>query len=363
MVWGHGHVGAVGPRPPEENTPMSPPAVEQKAFGELTRNGWKELIAKIKTPEPESGCICTPILGPELPFRTFSNRAGLVEQWAEKLGYPFEDCHDLPRVAQFAATRRSSPDAKAEFMRLLEQTCFYDLDDPEDPHRILASLPFPFYCTTNYDSSMVQALQKVPSKQPQQKLFAWNDRLLDHRKKLKKKSKSLWEFPTGFRLHPAMPVVFHLYGCGRLALAEDRSLNDMLRPSDSLVLTEDDYLDFLLNVGGDDNEIVPGLLGTVFTGTALLLLGYRLRDLEFRILLRFLHRYLRNSRFDKAKVHLCVQLEEEPARGTSPADYLRPIKEFCNDFYNQLLIDVYWGTSRQFLTELKKRWEEAGNDE
>src|SRR5262245_20807591 len=80
-----------------------------KTYEVLKEKKWASLIEKIRQGK------CTPIVGPEIGFATLANRALLTAAWAEQLEFPFEDRHDLPRVAQFAATQSTPLDAKEAF--------------------------------------------------------------------------------------------------------------------------------------------------------------------------------------------------------------------------------------------------------
>ena len=69
----------------------------------------------------------------------------------------------------------------------------------------------------------------------------------------------------------ANPVVFHLHGHYDVP--------------ESLVLTEDDYLDFLVAVSRDDG-LLPHQIQKALAGASLLFLGYRLADWNFRVIHR-----------------------------------------------------------------------------
>jgi hypothetical protein len=51
------------------------------------------------------------------------------------------------------------------------------------------------------------------------------------------------------------------------------------------VLTEDDYLDFLVKVSWD-NTVIPPRIAEALTDSSLLLLGYHLQDWDFRVMFR-----------------------------------------------------------------------------
>jgi len=301
---------------------------ETRRAGEMEESMWKLILRRLKS----DVVACTPILGPELSFGSMTARGNVARAWAMELEFPFEEKHDLPRVAQFAAVKLSENDARDEFIRYFRTIQPPDPEDPEDPYYILARLPFPLYLTTNYDSFLYQALAQIKDKKPRQEFCRWQDELREGPS----------AFSPPYERHPATPLVFHIYGhAGQ---------------PDSLVLTEDDYLDFL-ETFSRDASVIPAPIGAT-KNTALLFLGYRLRDLDFRVLLRFLN--LKHSKETK-RIHLCVQLAEDPAEATA-SRALAAVEEYLEQFCEQLRINVYFGTCRQFLSELQKRWKEDTRD-
>ena len=69
---------------------------------------------------------------------------------------------------------------------------------------------------------------------------------------------------------PTQPLVFHIFG--------------YFRDENSLVLTEDDYFDYLISLIQYKPRI-PGVVGEQTTSTSLLFLGFQLTDWNFRVLL------------------------------------------------------------------------------
>jgi hypothetical protein len=296
-------------------------ATETKRVGELDEDTWDLILRRLSRQH------CTPILGPELSFGSMAARATMARAWAMEQQFPFEERHDLPRVAQFATIKITEEDAKQEFIDYFKLVQPPNPDDLDDPYRILARLPCPLYLTTNYDSFLYNALERIKEKKPRQDFCRWKDDLRD--------GPSAFDPP--YERHVANPVVFHIYGhTGR---------------PDSLVLTEDNYLDFLETLAKDPS-VIPAPVGTA-KNTALLFLGYRPRDLDFRILLRFLNLKGR----EPEKIHVCVQLAEDPADATA-SGALAAVEKFLDQCCAQLRINVYFGNCRQFLTELQKRWKE-----
>jgi hypothetical protein len=76
------------------------------------------------------------------------------------------------------------------------------------------------------------------------------------------------------------PVLYKMHGSADHAPGAGR---------DPLVLTEDDYIDFLMNAGGSGQSHLPPVALTQVLGTRrFLFLGYSLRDWNFRVFLGFL---------------------------------------------------------------------------
>ena len=84
----------------------------------------------------------------------------------------------------------------------------------------------------------------------------------------------------------------------------------------------------------------------------MLFLGYRLTDLEFRVLLRSLKRPLKLN----PRRHISAQVVgDEPASDAELAR-LAKVQNYLSGYCKSFQITTYWGTTRQFLLELKQRW-------
>jgi SIR2-like domain len=290
----------------------------------LTEDDWKMLLERIQNQK------CTPFLGAESTGHLMPSRSAIAKRWAAEVDFPLEDSSDLARVAQFIATKRDPLEPRDKLVKEIEKIPTPDFKSADEPHGILASLPLPIFITTDYHNFMFAAL-KSQLKDAQQEICRWNDLVKDEPS----------VFDSDFKLTVANPVVFHLYG--RAGVRE------------SLVLTEDDYLEFLVETSKEAKRIPPRVQ-EAFTKTSLLFLGYRLTDLEFRVLLRTLAGYLERS---MTRGHVSAQLVhvgdepqtvEQLARLSKVQEYLR---DYCEGFH----ITTYWGTTRDFLVELKQRWD------
>lgn len=309
------------------------PDVQQPAA--LAKEQWSTLLSRISKQK------CTPFLGAEAIGGLMPPRSEIAKRWAEEYNFPLEDTRDLAQVAQFVAT--TVRDATVPREKILDE--FKKASPPnfkalDEPHRILAELPLPVYVTTDYHDLMVQALKSRGDRDPRQELCRWTDDL--------RREKSSFDGP--FEPSVANPVVFHLYGHTGVP--------------DSLVLTEDDYLDFLVEIstppGPNQPSPIPPRIQTAFSRASLLFLGYRLTDLEFRVLLRTLATVKREEKYRHVAVQLVhvgdqAEAEEQLAR-------LARAQEYLSIYCDRASITTYWGTTHDFLVELKQRWDQLPDE-
>lgn len=293
----------------------------------LTRDDWDLLLDRIQDGK------CTPFLGAGACHGVLPLGSSIAADWARRLDYPLDDCTDLARVAQFLAVKVDAMRPKEWMVNQLKEVQPPDFTDPYEVHRILADLPLPIYITTNYDNFMFRAL-KSRNKNPAQEVCRWNKHL---RNKLKKEPTVL-KSGSHSQVNEQNPVVFHLHG--HIGLSE------------SIVLTEDDYLDFLVNVSKDE-DIVPMRIQEAMAGTSLLFLGYRLNDWNFRVLFRSMVDYLERS---MTRAHVSVQLV--PVKDDASDEQKQKAQDYLHRYFGDLKIRVYWGTCQEFTQELKTRWEE-----
>lgn len=273
---------------------------------------------------------CTPFLGAGAGYGVLPLGSQIAQEWAKKFAYPLEDNENLARVATYLAVKHDAMYPK----EMLLENWFRNPKLPDytvldEPHATLASLPLPMYMTTNYDPFMTKALIAA-GKKPHRELCKWN--------KFIKDSPSIFDKNPGFEPSPEEPVVFHLHGHDEFA--------------ESLVLTEDDYLDFLVSISRDE-ELLPHQVRRCLAGTSLLFVGYSLADWSFRVLFRGLVTSVEQSlRRISVTVQLPpVSLQEEAGPRESE------IQNYLSKYFEQIEIRAYWGTAQEFMTELRTRWE------
>ena len=300
---------------------------------------------------------CTPILGPGLAEPVLGTRTSLASKWVERwllpIGEPGRE--NLTTVGQFVQASSGGYSAHEELARFLvtelrHDERYQDLDrrlfapaeretlfktlgkrardaDPEEPHNVMANLGLPVYITTSWTNLLADAL-KDAGRDPQVRYFAWNDEV---------------EVLTDVEPTPKRPLVYHLFG-------------HLGNPA-SMVLTEDDYFQWLAKWAEQRQETLPPKVYQALVGRSLMFVGYRLLDWDFRVLFQGL-RNLRGAHLFRKRTHVGVQLDPS-APGVEP----EAAQEYMNKYFEEGGVTVYWGTTKEFLTELARRVEQARRDE
>ena len=145
---------------------------------------------------------------------------------------------------------------------------------------------------------------------------------------------SLFEEDTNYVPNPEAPLVYHLFGT-------DEEIN-------SLVLTEDDYLDFLVKISAEMDRI-PNYIRGAMANSALMFVGYSLYDWEFRVILRGLVTTMSQRRRFK---HVAVQMEFDEAGNADQT----AVQSFLQQYFQDAEINVFWGSAQQFIAELREEW-------
>jgi hypothetical protein len=289
---------------------------------DLKEETWEILLERIRDKK------CTPFLGAGACAGALPLGGELSRDLADEQNYPFEDRGDLLRVAQFIAVKSDPPRAKSMVVDRLKKagppkfTNPPNFTAPDDPHGVLASLNLPVYLTTNYDDFMFRALQAA-EKDARREVCRWHDGIF--------KFPSVFETEPAYRPNPANPLVFHLHGYDK--------------EPDSIVLTEDDYLKFMINLTSDPARLPPFVQAAISAST-LLFVGYRLADWNFRVLFQML-------RPDPAYISVAVLLAPAPNE-PSPEE----AQQYLDEYYGAMNLKMFWGTAREFSSELRRRWAE-----
>jgi hypothetical protein len=276
----------------------------------LTDATWDLLVQRIK------GGRCTPFLGAGTSFGTLPLGAEIAKQWAQEHRYPLDNPNNLIEVAQFLAVQFDPLFPKEKILKSIAGAKAPDFTQPDEPHGLLADLPLPVYLTTNYDDFMVQAL-KSRHRDARQELCRWNEAIQGDPS----------VFDKGFTPTVANPVVYHLHGH---------------TVPESLVLTEDDYLNFLASIARNPG-LLPERIQKAMDNSTCLFIGYKLADWNFRVLFQGLKPRLRYTNIAVMMPH-------------ADPEVARKQQEYLNRYYAAMDLQVYWGSARAFVAELRERW-------
>lgn len=197
-------------------------------------------------------------------------------------------------------------------------------ENDHDAYRTLAGLPASVYVTTNFDPLLERALA-ANDRKPQQVLSRWRYR---------SKPAGADEQPIPEEPSAKTPVVYHVFGAFGSKSDKD------------LVLTEDDYFDYLIDTAA--GQLMPDTVGSALVDSSLLFLGFRLTDWHFRVLFRLMMSLGGKERL-KDYCHVAVQLDPDMQR-MSDVDGAKAY--LAAYFGKEANIDVYWGSSEDFLAAL-----------
>ncbi len=193
-------------------------------------------------------------------------------------------------------------------------------DERSHPLLLLAALDLPIYITTGYHEFMEAALRRA-GKSPRTDFCRWH-------KNIEVSEKYPSVFDGSYEPSPQQPLVYHLHGLDRC--------------EDSLVLTEDDTLTFLVACAqnfGKNTDPVHGRVRQALSDSSLLLLGYELQGWDFRSL--FWGLIVQRTRALTSVIS--IQLEPSQVEKLYLQKYL--------DGYD---FKVSWGSVQDCLTTLSK---------
>jgi hypothetical protein len=276
---------------------------------------------------------CTPFLGAGACYGTLPTAAEMSRVWADKYHYPFEDHHDLPRVMQYISVIERDPiSVKEGVCEDFSRHPPPPFEGATEPHSFLANFPIRVFITTNYDDFLVRALTRI-GKKPVPIVCPWY-------------LPATTNFDRFFSRVPIVrpdegkPLVFHLHG-------------SMGIPK-SIVLAEDDYLEFLANIAvsrsGDGTDLIPSVVLSAMTDYPLLFVGYSLQDWTFRVLF---HSLVRTQAEVNQRRSVSVQLL--PPLNVSVEEAERRARDYIANYLGGWRISIFWGTAEDFFIELNRR--------
>ena len=214
--------------------------------------------------------------------------------------------------------------------------------EQQNPLHLLAQLPLPLYITTSHHDFLERALSQI-GKHPRVQVCNWKENI--------DSIEPFWFAPQDApNDEPAgepevqTPLVYHLYGLEQY-------------PS-SLVLTEDDYMEFLVQVSKKPKTI-PEFLRRRMTESSLLLLGYRLRGWDFRILFQSLIKELRETEAVNFAIQLDPRTTDFGPKKQPQAKILNQARQYLEAaYFEPSKFRVEWKDSSQFVQELSQKFRE-----
>jgi hypothetical protein len=290
---------------------------------------WNEIVDRIADHE------ATPFLGAAVSREWLPDATQLAEELADDYEktqgepYPFADRDDLMKVAQYWGTMVDNQAPKRAVKRLLKARTPPDFTGNQT-HAMLAELACPVYLTTNYDDYMERAL-KAAGRSPVTEVCRWSSALLRRHE----------SYLVGHEPEVSKPVVFHIHG-----FVED---------PESMVLTEDDYLDFMVNARRTTTSepsqlVLPPKIDELLTQTSLLFIGYGLKDWNLRMLLRALV-----ENVDRSSKVMGVSVQIEPDDEQVIPQHLEEAVKYLEKYFDGPNLRVFWGKADAFLETLRSK--------
>ena len=301
--------------------------VDNFTFG-FTDEDWKDLFFYINKN------ITTPFLGAGIAKKYFGSGKELAKKIADEFDYPFSDTSNLAKVAQFAAIKKDPLRVRMFVADHIKNKKLPDFNNPSEPHRILAELDLPIYITTNYDHLMYEAL-KFLKKDPIMESCRWNDWA-----EIQGKT-SIFDKDNFYYQDFDKPIVYHLHG-------------EIDNPQ-SMVLTEDDYLTFIINLSVNIDKLFPAQIRKAIASSSMIFIGYSLSDWNLRIIFRKIALGIKSV----VPNHCSIQL--------SPTDIKiedqQKIKEYLKSYFQVIQgvnLNIFWGNAIDFCKILAKKMKNHG---
>ncbi len=315
---------------------------------------------------------CVPVLGPGLVEPVIGSTRDIARAWADRYEFPLapKNRDDLAQVAQHLAYRNSPSfvvDALREYVVRYLRRKFHDqltpqlmtepvrdglVDrmvshigaglrkaNPNEVHTLLARMPVPIYVNANRDNLLHDALVEQ-GKKPHIQLCTW-------------RSSGDLGITHGPQAEPQYvpsveePLIFHVFG--------------NYHYPESLVITEDDYFEFLMEVTRNETQNrtrIPGAVASKIASSGWLLLGFQVEDWDFRVVLgSVLRQPGRVISWWRTSVAIQMNPTDERIAPERTYKYLRKYLE------SQSHVNLFWSSPEQFMTQLMEHYDLATRPE
>ncbi len=289
---------------------------------------WNNIVGSLRHGQ------CILVLGSETPVRVASTDgktqsaedSNLPEELRRRLGRELEEDSRNPCGTTLAALAQQYEDTDGFGASTLRATAEMVLRSrkysPSSVHERLASLPFSLILTTAQDGLLEQALRKANRTPISQRYHLRGD----------KRENPEFVLPGS----PTSPLIFHLFGT-----ADEPA---------SLVLSENDVLDFLIRVVSERPPLPNSLLRALKrVGQSFLFVGFGIKRWDLRVLLKVL---LRALELDRSGPAIAAE---------SLADLLQPDRDEMILFYQRgTRVELEDDDVGTFLAKLAERLEADG---
>jgi hypothetical protein len=305
---------------------------------------WRSLCSSVR------GGRFIPILGPELGEDLFGGSQELARVLADQHGFPLASHErlDLAKVTQFIGVEqkrsyvceavqnefvkqiarrfgdRSAGAAQLTLSSLLDAAADACRANPDHPYTILSELSASIYLNASYHPMLLRIL-KAQGKNAEPVFAAWRGDEVPQKPQ-----------PKVTRPTTESPWVYHIFG--------------LFGKANSLVLTEDDFFDYLIAASRLD-LLLPALVGQLMQ-SSLLFLGFRLDDWRFRVLFRMIVT-CQGTRTLRDLAHVGVQLDPSEWNVADVGKARRYIESYFQGGDDAPEISIYWGTPADFLKQLR----------
>ena len=297
----------------------------------------------------------------------------LTDLWADAIEYPLMESHVLPRVALFdrVVSSKDDQEAKERYLDWLKESflTLAALEEGSDPDKVaelrgelkrhslsylaselgypkpaegeddtlelLAKLNLPIYITTSPFDLLERAIIANGRPNVRTQVCFW--RGAEPLRWANEKHKTDYTFSPSAET----PLVYHMFGLEAYP--------------ESMVLSEDDYLDFITAIAKDTDQtkpILPLYLRQAITRSSLLLMGYRLRDADFRVLFRGLINATPSS---LRPYSLAIQVDpRQRSKVVSAEKLLRYLKIY----FGESKFTIAWNQPHEFARILWEKFDE-----
>jgi len=329
----------------------------EPGFGGDSKNEfdtWKAICSSVRAGR------FIPILGPELGEDLFGGSGELAANLADKHSFPLakHERTDLAKVTQFISVQQKRSYAceavQNQFLQqisqrlddgsqggelktlgaLLDAAVNHCLANPGDPYNVLSELPAAIFLNASYEPMLLRVL-KAQGKNPEPVFTSWRGEAVPQKPQ-----------PQTAKPTAESPWVYHVFG--------------LFGKPDSMVLTEDDFLDYLIAATRLD-LLLPALVGQLMQ-SSLLFLGFRLDDWRFRVLFRMIVTR-QGTRTMRQLSHVGVQVNPGEQSVADVNRARKHLEKYFQGSDDAPEISIYWGSHADFLKKLKEQMAEtAGED-